>query len=189
VASPARSVRIPRAPPTPVQRVAAPASIPPRGPATVNSSGELENLGGSGRARRVFLFYLVSVVLLFGAFTALQFASPYPGVRDNFVASGTLALIALLAVAGGYAVTMGRAPRALRAEGESVVILERWGRERRLPVAAALAPSSVKAHPPFLLGVGWTETVELTWPGGARRAYLLEKGLLARAAASVEPSE
>jgi hypothetical protein len=189
VASSARSVRIPRAPPASVPRGVAPASTSARAPARAKASGELENQGGSDRARRVFLFYLVSVVLLFGAFTALQFASPYPGVRDNFVASGTLALIALLALAGGYAVTMGRAPRTLRAEGESVVILERWGRERRLPVAAALAPSSVKAHPPFLRGAEWTETVELTWPGGARRAYLLERGLLARVAASVEPSE
>ncbi|MCI4346717.1 MAG: hypothetical protein L3K07_08220 [Thermoplasmata archaeon] len=150
------------------------------------SPGELENRGGVARAGRVFLLYLGCLLLLFGAFIGAQLSSPYPGVRDNLLGTGALALIALLAALGGYAVTMGRAPRTLRVEPGSVVIVERWGRERRLPQAAAAAPASVKAHPPFLLAPDWTETVELAWPGGARRAYLLERGLLARAAAQSE---
>ncbi|MCI4364073.1 MAG: hypothetical protein L3K13_07235 [Thermoplasmata archaeon] len=147
----------------------------------------LRNDGGMDRAARVFLLYVGFLLVLFVIFTGAQLASPYPGVRDNLLGTAALALIALLAAAGGFAITMGRAPRALRAERGAVVILEWWGRERRLPVGPASSPTSVKGHPPFLFGTGWTETVELTWPGGARRVYLLERGLLARAVLASEP--
>ncbi|MCI4335452.1 MAG: hypothetical protein L3K04_07500 [Thermoplasmata archaeon] len=145
-------------------------------------SGELWNRAGIERSTRVFLLFAGLLLLLWILFLAAQLASPYAGVRDNVAAIAVLALIAAGAAVAGHRLTLGRTPLTVRGDDGSVVIRERSGRERRIPAAFAASPAAVHSHRPTLLGSEWTETVELEWPGGMRRAYLLEKGLLRRAA-------
>jgi hypothetical protein len=179
VAAPPRPVRIPRGGASSVGAAAEPTRPEPRRDGEAGSA--LENRAATERSRRIFLLFALLLVLLFLTFLAAQLGSPYAGVRDDWPASLALALIALFAGGAGYALTLGRTPVSVRGEGESVLIRERSGRERRIPAHAAAAPVSVKPHAPILFTHEWTETVELEWPGGLRRAYLFERGLLAQA--------
>lgn len=141
----------------------------------------LPNDAALQRSLRLFLLFVLLLAALLLVFLGAQLASPYATVRTDWPASLALAIIALFAAAAGYLLTLARTPLSVRVEGESLVIRERSGRERRIPAASALAPHSTRAHPPVLFVREWTETVELEWPGGVRRAYLFEQGLLRRA--------
>lgn len=183
MAGASRPVRIRRGGPT----VAPETPTVAFGPAVGAPGPGLSNGAALRRSRRLFAFFVLLLVALLLVFLAAQLSSPYAGVRTDWPASLLLAVIAIFASVAGYALTLARTPVAVRAEGESLVIRERSGRERRIPASAALSPSSVRAHPPMLFSREWTETVELEWPGGMRRAYLLERGLLRRALTGQAP--
>ncbi|HEV2450170.1 MAG TPA: hypothetical protein VGU43_07185 [Thermoplasmata archaeon] len=177
MAGASRPVRIRRGGP----RVSAETPTVAFGPAMGAPGPGLPNVAALQRSARLFLFFVLLLVALLLVFLGAQLSSPYAAVRTEWPASLALAAIALFAAAAGYALTLARTPVSVRAEGENLVIRERSGRERRISAGSALAPSSVRAHPPMLFAREWTETVELEWPGGVRRAYLFERGLLRRA--------
>lgn len=169
MASP-RAVRIPRsAPPRPVRVVAE----------TGGSVERRPNVGGSQRAVRLTLSYLIALAVLYLVLVEYGRSAPggtSPGAQDTLLLFGGIA-VALGAVGAGFSLTP--APRAVEVSPYHVVVVGRWGRRTKWPPLGETTVRVVRSYRAGPLSSTPVESVEMWATGRRPKVYLLEQGLLA----------
>ncbi len=144
-----------------------------------SGSGEYrENRGGTTRALRVYLLFLLVLVVLYATFLGLALTSSSPGLSTNYAVLAGFSAIALALAIVGWFITLGRAPRGVRFKTSETMITERTRRVRRFPPAPSLTVRVVGRYPSNLLSPEPTELVELLTETHGTRVYLVEAGLL-----------
>ena len=173
MASP-RVVRIPRA--TGARAPSSAGALSPDG-----ADGEAErrpNVGGSQRAVRIALLYLLGLTGVYLAF--VLYARSAPGGMTPGAGSALLLFSAAAAGFGaaGAILALHPAPRAVEISPSQIVVLGRWGGRRRWPRSRELHVRVVRRFPPWGLSAVAVELVEVSTPGRPARSYLVEEGLL-----------
>ncbi|HEV2520626.1 MAG TPA: hypothetical protein VGX00_08470 [Thermoplasmata archaeon] len=170
-----RAVRIPvarRERPTPP----GPEAPGPIDPTAVAPGARRENRSGTQRAVRTFVTFLVGLLAIYGLFLGSFLTAPEIGVRSNPVEYLAFTAVLGALVLFGFAVTVGRAPRDLRATATELWVRERSGRLHRFPSDAALSLVVLKRYPSGLLSSEGTEIVRVSHPEASPRTYLVETG-------------
>jgi hypothetical protein len=142
------------------------------------------NSGGSQRAVRVTVLYLVVLAALYVGFVLYDRTAPGGGASPE--ANGVLLFTAIFAVFGvvGVVVTLTPAPRGIEVAGDRVVVVGRWGGRRTLPALEHLSFRVVRRYPAGALSATAVELIEIWARGVPMRSYLVEADLLAGATAS-----
>ena len=141
------------------------------------------NRSGTARGMRTLLVFLGATLLVYAAFLGLFLSSPTPGVRDNPLALGFFSAFGALVLVVAYSITLHTAPKGIRRDGEFLVVTERIGRERRYRSdPSILRPLILKRYGAGPLNDAPVVLLQLSQPDGARRAYLLDEGLIEGAA-------
>jgi hypothetical protein len=171
---PPRVVRIPRE-----TTARAPPSEDASAPKVVGAeAGRRPNVGGSQRAVRLALVYLLALTAVYLAF--VLYARSTPGGMTSGAGSALLLFSAAAAGFGavGAVLALHPAPRAVEISRSQIVVLGRWGGRRRWPRSRELHVRVVRRFPPRGLSSVTVELVEVSTPGRAARNYLVEEGLL-----------
>ena len=182
-----RPVRIPRS--IPGRANALPfASVPPTdSPSEPRHAGSVErrpNVGGSQRALRVSVLYVVVLAVLYVGFVLYDRTAP--GGTSSPSANGVLLLTVLFAVfgVGGVLYTLTPAPRAVEVGAASVTVVGRWGRRRSFPPLDQLSVRMVRRYPAGWLADTVVELAEVWGPDVPVRGYLVDQELFAGASTS-----
>jgi hypothetical protein len=141
-------------------------------------SAHRENRFGRQRALRTFLAFVAGLVAIYAFFLGTLLTDPYVGLRNGATGYVLLSALALALALGALFVTIFRAPREIRTEGGVLVLRERYGPERRFPIAPGLLVRVVKRYPEGLLSEEATEMVEVTLGGSTPRNYLVDAGAI-----------
>ena len=176
-----RPVRIPRASPRP------PPPLPSSGPARVKPpptqtarlpSEWRPNRGGTQRAVRVTLLYLLVLGALYVGFVLYDRTAP--GGTSSAAANGVLLFTALFAVfaLAGSLYTLTPAPRGFEVARDGVTVVGRWGRRRSLPPLEELSFRVVRHYLPSLLADTTVDLIELWGRGVPVRGYLVDEELI-----------
>jgi hypothetical protein len=182
VSSP-RPIRIPR----PASRgTAAPGSIvqpgeaAPLGPVRERRV----NRGGTQRAVRLTIVYLVCLAALYLAFAVLD--RTVPGGTSSPAGNGfdTFSVLAVLLAVGGTVVSLHPAPRWVEVSPLSTVVVGRWGRRHTYPPPDRLETRAVRRYPAGLLSTVPVVSVELSGGPSPLATFLLEEGIVPMAASS-----
>jgi hypothetical protein len=137
------------------------------------------NRAGLRRARRVLALYLSLLFVVFLGMVLLTVTSRYEGVRENILVYVLLTVIATASAISGYLLTVGRAPWAVYAEEGTLVIRERFGAVRRIPIDATLAIRYLRRSPESVLSPEATETVRVFSYRMKPREYVVADGFFA----------
>jgi len=160
-----RAVRLPRG------------ASAPGPPLDTSALGRRENRAGTLRAVRVSLFFVLAVVVLFAVLVSYARAAPGGTSSGTAFQLDLFAVVAVAVAAGGSALSLGSAPRAIEVRQNLTVVVGRFGGRRRFPALPALSVRLVRRFPRGLLSPEPVEVVEVT--GGRFRAtYFLGEGLL-----------
>ncbi|MCI4323744.1 MAG: hypothetical protein L3K03_06975 [Thermoplasmata archaeon] len=136
MAAPPRAVRIPRRRTVRVpvrSSPATPTSLPARAlppdpvPPTAPDSSEVPNLAGTQRGRRLYVGYVLAIVVVTGSLSILAWSSPYPGVSQSSVTWIGLGVGSVIVALGGLPVTLGLAPQSARIDHDRFVVRGRFG--------------------------------------------------------------
>ncbi|MCI4349469.1 MAG: hypothetical protein L3J93_04565 [Thermoplasmata archaeon] len=165
-----RAVRIPKGRSVELGGGAEPPSAPP--------GVVRENRGGTQRATRTFLAFLVGLVAVYGVFLSLVLSAARPGERSDLAANALFTLILVAFGLAAYVLTVAQAPRRVRVADGEFVVTERFGRIRRFANGPPLIVRVVKRYAPGPLADTATEIVLVTTPEGGERTYLVERGLV-----------
>lgn len=142
------------------------------------SEGYRANVGGSKQTRATFVAFLAGLLVLYVGFVGILSSSPTPGERSNVPAYALFTLVLVALALGGFLLTLYRAPRGLRREGNDLVVVERTGRISRFALGPGLEGRVLKRYPPDPFHDLATELVRLNRGDGSGRTYLIERGLL-----------
>ena len=175
-----RPVRIPRTTlrPAPTLRAEPPAEPEPPSTSTARLPGEWRpNVGGSQRALRVTLLYLLVLGALYVGF--LLYDRTAPGGTASPATNGVLVLTGLFAAFAlvGSFYTLTPAPRGIEVAADHVTVVGRWGRRRVFPSLEQLSFRVVRHYPPSLLAETTVELIELWGRGVPVRGYLVGEEL------------
>jgi len=176
-----RPVRIPRsAPPLAGAAKGESRETPPSGP----PGAWRPNVGGSQRAFRVTVLYLVVLAALYVAFVLYDRTAP--GGSASPETNGVLLFTGIFAVFGvlGLIVTLTPAPRGVEVATDRIVVVGRWGRRRTLPALERLSFRAVRRYPAGWLADTPVELIEIWGRGTPMRSYLVDSTLFAGAALS-----
>jgi hypothetical protein len=177
VATP-RVVRIPRSR-TSVSVVRVPIRRPEgRGTPGESTRERRPNTGGTQRAVRLALLFVVTLALLYTGFVLYDRSAP--GGTAPPQTNGLLEFTGFfLAIgAGGAAVSLTSAPRAVEVGPDRVIVVGRWGRRRTFPRLDMLSIHVVHRYPVSWLAETPVDVVELWGEDTPRRSYLMESELL-----------
>jgi hypothetical protein len=139
-----------------------------------------ENRAGTRRATRLFGMFVGVLLVIYLAFAALTLASPSPGVRSNVATWAVFSGMALVVALWGWLITFGRTPRGAVRRGSEIVVRERLGRPRRIPMDEATQPTVVHRYGRSLFGPEPTEFVEVRTTDQVKRTYLVGEEFFAR---------
>ncbi len=178
VATP-RVVRIPARTRSAAAPTTTGASIEPdRSPGSAGLSPHRENRFGRQRAFRTFLVFIAGLLAIYAFFLGTLLTSPEEGVRTGTTGYILLSALAVVIALGAVLMTIFRAPREIRTDGGVLVLRERYGPERRFPIAPGLFVRVVKRYPEGLLAEEPTDMVEVTQGRGTPRNYLVDAGAI-----------
>jgi hypothetical protein len=131
------------------------------------------------RGYRTFVIFLTATVAVFLVLLVQLLTSPAPGVRDDPLDYGLVTVLGLGIIIASYVLALLPAPRGVLRKGRELVVIERSGQVRRLrSEPEILRPVVVKRFRAGPLNDGPVLLVEVSLPGGARRAYLVDEGLI-----------
>ena len=177
-----RAVRIPRSP-----SLAPPSSDgEPLEPRALTGAGSERrtNVGGSQRAVRLAVLFVVALALLYAGFVLYDRSAP--GGTAPAAENGVLlfSVVFVILAVGGALFTLTPAPRAVEVGSDRVVVVGRWGRRRQLPALGQLSFRVVRRYPVGWLAGSPVELVEIWGEGIPIRGYLVDAELFAGANAS-----
>jgi hypothetical protein len=170
-----RPVRIPRRPtsteflpPTPAETPGVPAqSYFDRTPSTAPRF----NRAATQRGTRLFLLFVLLLVVIYLVFVGSSFASTHTG-DQNEVVEFLSAFLVLFAVVGWF-VTLAGTPRSAWTEAGALVVRERSGRVSHYAIGPELRLRVVRRNAVSFLAPQPTEYVEVTSLHRRRRTYLV----------------
>jgi hypothetical protein len=128
------------------------------------------NSGGSSRAYRTFLLFLVALAVIYGVFLgiAVHDSSNGGSAEVEAILTGAVAV----ALVFGWFVTLGQAPSMAWVENGDLVVRDRLGRSRHYPTSS-LRVHALRSNGAGLFGPEPTEFVEVSVPGGRHSTYLV----------------
>lgn len=150
----------------PEPSLASPLSEPPAGA----PGRRFTNEAGGSRAFRTFLVFLFALVVIYAVFMGYAVTNVASGT--NGAVEGVLTAAVAVALAVGWFVTLGQAPRMAWVEVGELVVRPRLGKDRRYPTDTVRI-HVLRSNGPGFLGMDPTEFVEVSLPGGPRRTYLV----------------
>lgn len=135
------------------------------------------NVGGTQRAMRLAIVFVVTLAILYTGFVLYDRSAPGgtapPQTNGLLEFTGFFLAIA----AGGTVLSLTSAPRALEVEPHRVVIVGRWGRRRAFPCLDLLSVHVVHRYPVSWLAGSPVDLVEVWGEDTPRRSYLVETDL------------
>lgn len=169
-----RAVRIPRRSPGPAPPTR---SMEPAEYEFVRSDAHgaarpISNDAGRTRAFRLFVLFLVALLVLYGAFIA-EAAASAPAVRSNSAIYASLTGVVAVALVVGWLVTLGPTPRSAWVDGSHLVVRESLGRLRRFDLGPGFEVRTVRSQRSSPLSPEPTEYAEVSASRGPRRTYLV----------------
>jgi hypothetical protein len=175
-----RPIRIPRAaaPEAPTPVPGSTEGVPGTASGRGGNSTYRPNPGGFARALRIYLLYLLALVVLYSFFLELDFRSTAAGTSINESGILGFTLVALALAGVGAWMTLGQAPRGARIGTREIVVTERWGRQVTFPPADEIKIRLVRRHAPGVLSPYPTATVFVVTQAGARRTYVIDEQML-----------
>jgi hypothetical protein len=166
VSSP-RPVRIPRAP------------AAPRAPSVGTLRDHRPNEGGTQRAFRFAILYLIALVVLDVILVALDLTSAEAG-RPGIESGLQLFIgIAVLLAVGSVIFALSPAPRFVDVRTDGVVVVGRWGQRTWCPPIEAIETKVLRHYPAGFLSSKDVDFIEVVDRTGRRRTFQVESGLFA----------
>jgi hypothetical protein len=136
------------------------------------------NRGGTQRAFRFALLYVLALVVVDVVLVALDLDSPEAG-RAAVEAGLELFLgVAVVLAVGSIVYALTPAPRLVEVGDDRVVVVGRWGHRRSFPPLSRIDSRVVRRYPEGFLSRQPVELVQVTDRRGRRRTYQVEAGLL-----------
>jgi hypothetical protein len=142
------------------------------------------NRGGTQRAVRLTIVYLVILGAMYVGFVADD--QLVPGGTSSAAENGLLVftgILALFAAAGMY-FTLTPAPRSVELAEDRLTVVGRWGRRRRFPPIGRLSVRVVRRYPEGWLAHEAVELVEVWGDDAPVRSYLVSAELFSGAVVS-----
>jgi hypothetical protein len=128
------------------------------------------NSGGSSRAFRTFVFFLVALAVIYGVFLGIAVHNSTSGTGTEVEAILTAAVA--VALVFGWYVTLGQAPSMAWLESGHLVVRNRFGRSRHFPTDS-LQIHVLRSNGAGLFGPEPTEYVEVSAQATRRSTYLV----------------
>ena len=158
------------------------AGRPGAAPGAAPAEGYRPNTAALTRSTRLFLLFLVGLLLAYGTFVGLLYSRPAAAASVGTGTLGLLSLFAAVVAVYGFAITLGRTPRAVETSGDRLVVIEFLGTRRSFPLDGSFRPTVENRYATGPLAPQPTEMVALASARGPTRRYLLAAGLVAPAA-------
>ncbi|HYA54995.1 MAG TPA: hypothetical protein VEG42_05275 [Thermoplasmata archaeon] len=139
------------------------------------------NVGGSKRAFRVAVLFLVALAALYAGFAVYDRTAPggsgSPATNGLWLFTAVFAVFAIV----GIVYSLTPAPRFVEVATSRLTVVGRWGRRRRLPPMERLSIRVVRRYAPGFLSDRYVELVEVWGTDTPVRSYLVEEGIFSGA--------
>lgn len=119
-----------------------------------------------------------AITALYLVFIELTYGATSPGVRNDVFGIATLSAVWAAFIIVNWLLTLGRAPRGVRRDVDSLVVRDSYGRLVRFPSPSSSDVTVLQRYPAGWLASEPTELVRLTSPGGPSGTYLVARDLL-----------
>lgn len=166
--------------PVRISRRAAPTRTTGAAPETGASPGRV-NAAGMTRSKRLFALFLLTIGGSYLVFVALLATSPARNAPSYAASLGLLTVFAGAILVVGFALTLGRTPRAVETGPERLVVVEFLGTRRIYPLDGSYRRTVENRYPEGWLAPAPTEMVAVASARRPTRHYLVGEGLLPEA--------